>query len=412
MKPLILRSFQSPGDIVMLTAAVRDLHAACPNEFATDVRTSADELWDNNPCITRLKETDPGVETLDMHYPLIHQSNQRPYHFIHAYAQYLEQRLGLTIPVTKFHGEVYLTGEEKQRPSFFEELGIGENFWILVAGGKVDFTAKWWNPESFQQVVDHFRGRIQFVQCGSLEHWHPRLDGVVDCRGKTTLREFVRLMHHAAGVLCPVTLAMHLSAAVETRDGHKGVRPCVVVAGGREPPHWEAYSGHQFISTVGTLSCCATGGCWRSRCQTVGDGDPKDVRNTCEQPVDISPEFRIPRCMAMITAEDVIRRIEMYCVSPTPVAASEPRSVGNSSEHHPHSGRLHVGAKKRTSVLIKFRHGLGAAVQLTTVLQHVNHYHSDWDVHVATLAGKQSAFHGLCRGVQILDQADCRQVDF
>ena len=45
MRRLILRSFQSPGDVVMLTAAVRDLHAACPGQFVTDVRTSADALW-------------------------------------------------------------------------------------------------------------------------------------------------------------------------------------------------------------------------------------------------------------------------------------------------------------------------------------------------------------------------------
>ena len=40
MRKLILRNFQSPGDIVMLTAAVRDLHRAHPGEFLTDVRTS------------------------------------------------------------------------------------------------------------------------------------------------------------------------------------------------------------------------------------------------------------------------------------------------------------------------------------------------------------------------------------
>ena len=44
---LILRSLQSPGDVVMLTAAVRDLHAACPGQFETDVRSSAPALWEH-----------------------------------------------------------------------------------------------------------------------------------------------------------------------------------------------------------------------------------------------------------------------------------------------------------------------------------------------------------------------------
>ena len=203
MRRLVLRSFQSPGDIVVLTAAVRDLHVAYPGQFQTDVRTSAAAIWENNPYITSLDENEPGVQTLDMHYPLIHQSNQRPYHFIHGYAQYLEQQLGLAIPVTKFHGDVYLTDEEKKTPGILRELGVPEDFWILVAGGKYDFTAKWWNPQSFQAVVDHFRGQIQFVQCGEADHWHPRLDGVVDLVGKTKLRELIRLMCHTGGGVMP-----------------------------------------------------------------------------------------------------------------------------------------------------------------------------------------------------------------
>ena len=115
--------------------------------------------------------------------------------------------------------------------------------------------------------MDHFQGRIPFVQCGEQGHWHPRLAHVIDLVGRTTTREFVRLMYHAEGVLCPVTFAMHLAAAVPTRAGRPPHRPCVVVAGGREPPHWEAYPHHQFLHTVGMLSCCADGGCWKSRCQ-------------------------------------------------------------------------------------------------------------------------------------------------
>ena len=53
---LILRNFQSPGDIVMLTAAVRDLHRSNPGQFVTDVRTPCPQLWENNPHLTPLKE--------------------------------------------------------------------------------------------------------------------------------------------------------------------------------------------------------------------------------------------------------------------------------------------------------------------------------------------------------------------
>ena len=170
VRKLILRSFQSPGDVVMLTAAVRDLHLAHPGQFQTDVRTSADALWLHNPYITRLSEGQPGVECIEMHYPLIHDSNQRPYHFIHGYTQYLEQQLGVRIPVNRFWGDVHLSADEKNSPPPGAELGINGPFLIMIAGGKHDFTAKWWNPESYQQVVDHFRnakrGQVHLFNIG------------------------------------------------------------------------------------------------------------------------------------------------------------------------------------------------------------------------------------------------------
>ena len=102
MRKLILRNSQSPGDIVMLTAAVRDLHHCYPGQFQTDVRTPCPQLWENNPYLTHLQEGQPGVETLDCQYPLIHSSNQRPYHFIHGFMEYLNARLGVRVQPTAF----------------------------------------------------------------------------------------------------------------------------------------------------------------------------------------------------------------------------------------------------------------------------------------------------------------------
>ena len=89
---------------------------------------------------------------------------------------------------------------------------------------------------------------------------------------------------------------------------------CVVLAGGREPVQWEMYPHHRFLATNGALNCCDNGGCWKSRCQLVGDGDGKDTENTCVHPVDINPELRIPKCMDMIKPLDVIRAIESYYI--------------------------------------------------------------------------------------------------
>src|SRR5262249_30746053 len=134
-------------------------------------------------------------------------------------------------------------------------LGRKVPYWLIAAGGKFDLTIKWWDFPRWQTVVDHFRDRILFVQVGDARHYHPRMRGALDLRGWTNLRQLIRLVHHAQGVLCPVTCLMHLAAAVESAPGQPKVRPCVVVAGGREPVHWEAYPGHQFIHTIGALPC-------------------------------------------------------------------------------------------------------------------------------------------------------------
>jgi len=291
----------------MLTAAVRDLHVAHPGKFATDVRTPCGPLWLHNPHITRLDENDPEVEQIDCSYPLIHKSNQRPVHFLQGFTDFLSERLGVSILPTMFKGDIHLAEEEKRWMSQVQEITRQPvPFWIVVAGGKYDYTIKWWDHTRYQKVVDHFRGRIFFVQVGESRHEHKRLRGVLDLRGKTNLRQFVRLMHHAQGVLCPVTFAMHLAAAVEPRAGAPRQRPCVVVAGGREPAHWEAYPHHQFIHTIGSLSCCAWGGCWKARTVPLGDGDSKD-ESLCKQVVGT-----LPKCMDMISAEEVIRRISLY----------------------------------------------------------------------------------------------------
>ncbi len=295
----------------MLTAAVRELHLACPGQFLTDVRTPTPAIWENNPYLTPLDDADPDIERIEMNYPLIHRSNTAPYHFIHGYVQFLEERLGVRIPLTFFKGDIHLTEEEKQWMSQVEETGFRQNFWIMIAGGKYDFTTKWWNPASYQEVVDHFLGRIQFVQCGETHHWHPPLENVINLVGKTDTRQFIRLTYHAAGVVCPITFAMHLAAAVEAKPGKPMNRACVVLAGGREPAQWEAYPHHQFISTNGALRCCDNGGCWKCRCQRVGDGDPKD-NDLCPLPVQVADDLHIPRCLDMIRPEDVVRRIEMY----------------------------------------------------------------------------------------------------
>ena len=321
LRKVILKCDLSPGDVTMLAAAVRDLKRAHSN-FLVDVRTSVPQIWENNPNLTKLDEKHPEVEVYKTEYPLIHSSNSRPYHFIHGYAMHLEEILDVKIPVTEFKGDVHMSDIEKTWMSQVQEIGVFQDFWILMAGGKYDYTAKWWNPLEYQKVVDHFKDKLLFVQCGQADHFHPPLKGVVSLIGKTDPRQFIRLMYHASGVLSPVTWAMHLAAAVETKRNMPANRACVVINGGREPVNWEAYPHHRFLAVNGALDCCEQGGCWRSRVTKLDDGDEKD-QSLCEYPEEIDfdvqlppkrvkQKLQIPKCMQMITAKDVIRAIESY----------------------------------------------------------------------------------------------------
>ncbi|MBI1287087.1 MAG: hypothetical protein GC178_05855 [Flavobacteriales bacterium] len=342
-----LRNHQAPGDILMLSAALRDLHLAYPGRFITDVETTCPDIWINNPYVTALDKKDRSVKKLRCEYPLIHQSDKLPYHFVHGFIQFLNEQLQLDIRPTAFRGDLHLSEEEKNE-NILSQYGVDGPFWLMNAGGKNDFTIKWWDAKRYQEVVDHFKGRIQFVQVGANEHYHPELKGVIDLRGKTTVRELIRLAYHADGVVTPVSFLMHLAAAIVPKHKDRTLKPCVVIAGGREPVHWEQYPGHQYIHTIGALSCCNNAGCWKSRTVKLNDGSPNDrPENLCVNVVQkTSPslflgqtknrlfqggEF-LPRCMDMITADEVIRRVEFYFEGGTleysvPLSQSSPHTT-------------------------------------------------------------------------------------
>src|SRR5262245_33243740 len=167
MKKLLLVNEQAPGDVVMLTAAVRDLHRCYPGRFLTDVHTMHPELWENNPYLTPLNPEDPDVRVIECHYPLIQESNRRPVHFVHGFIEDLNQQLGIQIEPTRIAGDIHLSEAERHAPSPLARIpGADRPYWIIAAGGKFDFTIKWWHFRRWQAVVNALKDRIQFVQVG------------------------------------------------------------------------------------------------------------------------------------------------------------------------------------------------------------------------------------------------------
>ena len=67
VRNLLLRNSQSPGDVMMLTAAVRDLHAQHPGKFRTAVATSAGAIWEGNPNVWQSGKEESGDMKADKH---------------------------------------------------------------------------------------------------------------------------------------------------------------------------------------------------------------------------------------------------------------------------------------------------------------------------------------------------------
>lgn len=279
----ILKNAQPPGDILMLTACVRDIKQWYPN-IQIGVDTSAGEIWDNNPNITHLDANDPDTFELDMQYEIIHESNEKmENHFIHGFINDFNGKTGYAVKLTGFKPDLYLTDDEKNTPVFDD---LPEKFVILNAGGKTDFESKWWWNEAWCAVVN-LCPDVTFVQIGKTDensHVHEKINApnCIDKLGQTSLREFIRLVYQSSGTLSVVTCLMHLAAAF---DKH-----AAVIAGGHEPWWWEKYPGQDYFHTIGRLSCCRFGGCWKGQCENKNENNRQ-------------------KCLELINPEDVAEKI-------------------------------------------------------------------------------------------------------
>jgi hypothetical protein len=313
-RKLILTNRQSPGDLVMLLYAITSLHEAYPGEYLTDVRVSVPEIFEFNPLITKIADDDGESTTFRMEYPQVHDSNSKPFRFITAFTDDLSKKLNRAIPPTKFAGILPISPQEQQWYSaIHEKLGRDVPYWVINAGHKYDFTAKTWSFQRYQELVSCFPD-VWFVQVGAKEHNHPKLAGrnVIRMVGETTTRQLIRLVYNAFGVISQVSFPAHLSYAIPPHPRFKRrSRASIVVAGGREPAHWEEGPNQHFLHTCGMLPCCDHGGCWKSRVVPLNDNDKQD-NSLCVSPVKLADGQWIAKCMDMIEVDDVGKIISRY----------------------------------------------------------------------------------------------------
>jgi len=308
METIIFKHTLALGDIVCMTASIRDLAVTYPGKYQIYVRTSCSTLWNYNPHIAGYLGVNNKLDAREIklgYGRYINEANRSPLHFLTAFHRDMRRQLGLEVPVLKPKGDLYLSPEQKQQSPF------NGRYWVVFAGGKLDYPVKIWNWRYCQQVVDDLAEYgIPCVQMGAVggNHKHYSLKNVVDIRGKTNLRDFLWVIYHADGVLCPITGAMHVAAVFD--------KPCVVTAGGREHWWWEAYVNvavdnfgpiasrkvkvpHRYLHTQDLLDCCQRRGCWKNKIH----GGKTNPSTWCKYPEkDVSGQL-IPRCHQMVTAE-------------------------------------------------------------------------------------------------------------
>ena len=170
-----------------------------------------------------------------------------------------------------------LTGLVELRPYLFltrAEFAAGkmaENQVAIQSSGLAapnSMRNKEWYPQRFQEVCTELRSDVTVIQLGAASD--PKLEGAMDLRGKTSVRQSAAILANSLVFIGLVGFLMHLARAVDCRS--------VILYGGREKPTQSGYVANKNL--YNQVRCAP---CW--------------LRNPCDFD---------RKCMDMITSQQVI----------------------------------------------------------------------------------------------------------
>jgi hypothetical protein len=270
------------GDDIMRSAVARELK----NRGVRKVWqfTSVPELYKGNSDLVAVPDDFRlirlcglfGVPCVQVNYP-----EQPPGHFIAMMCQ------GAGIQ-GKIDLRPYVTVSDDERRA--GKMGSRPQITLQTSSlaARYPMRNKLWPPERFQIVTDALQTDFDLVQLGAVSD--PALRGVIDLRGKTSVREAAAILSASHLFIGLATGLVHLARAVECRS--------VVIYGGREDPAKSGYSANENLSWSGP---CAP--CW--------------LRNDCNYD-------RV--CMSEILPQHVVAAVERQIArygSPLPVDQAE-----------------------------------------------------------------------------------------
>lgn len=171
---------------------------------------------------------------------------------------------GVTGPV-ELRPYLFLTASELAKGKLAEDQVAVQSTGLAVP---IAMQNREWYPQRFQELCAQLRSDVRVVQIGSPSD--TKLEGAIDLRGKTSLRQTAAVLANSLVFVGLVGFVMHLARAVDCRS--------VIIYGGREKP---AITGYVANKNLYTQVRCAP--CW--------------LRNTCE--------FN-RKCMDMISVDQVV----------------------------------------------------------------------------------------------------------
>jgi hypothetical protein len=266
----------TPGDDMMCTVVLREMRRR--GRRGIWMMTRFPELFERNTDVDAVVPFDGRYERLVnwlggrawyAHYGgHNHETDHSPIPQRHIIAL-MCQACGITGPV-RLRPYLRLADEERRAGR------LASRQIALHSSGRSAYSAmrnKEWFPDRLQRVVHQLRGDYTIVQLGSRDD--PPLDGCVDLRGRTSMRQSAAILANSTLFLGQVGFLMHLTRAVD--------RPSVIIYGGRELP-WQ--SGYSCNTNLAGRPACSP--CWRW--------------NACDHPIERA-------CMREIEVERVVEAV-------------------------------------------------------------------------------------------------------
>jgi glycosyl transferase family 9 (putative heptosyltransferase) len=241
----------SPGDDLLCTPVIDGLVAAGAGPLW--MMSNHPDLFRHNPSVAHVVPFDDaaayalamlGVRRVRLRYHDYDAADDRSLAPAEHIIRLLARRAGLDPAGITPAPRVYLDDAERSWGGFGDrQIAIQSS----TRSAAMPIANKEWFPDRFQKVVDALGAEFTIVQLGAASD--PALEGTIDLRGRTTIREAASVLFHSSVFIGLVGFLMHLAKAVDTRS--------VIVYGGREHPSQSGYADNVNLYT--DLPCAP---CW------------------------------------------------------------------------------------------------------------------------------------------------------